>query len=102
MAQLEEKIRLEQSAREKLAQTYEQSLNSGVNKLTRETSLLAEDPLVKEISLIVAKELMKTGKSNTQLANMISQRSHDKVLIDGVMQAAKVGTFGPPNDENEQ
>ena len=64
MAQLEEKIKVEQGAREKLTNTYEASLNQGVNKLNTETQLLAEDPLVREISLIVAKELMKSGKSN--------------------------------------
>ena len=33
--------------------------NSGVNKLNDETQMLAENPLVREISLIVAKELLK-------------------------------------------
>jgi hypothetical protein len=46
-----------------------------VTRLNNETNLLAEDPLVREISLIVAKELMKTGKSNTQLAELVKQRS---------------------------
>jgi hypothetical protein len=84
MAQLEEKIKMEQQAREKLTVTYEESLNQGVTKLNSETNLLAEDPLVREISLIVAKELMKSGKSNTQLAELVKQRSQDKSLIDEV------------------
>jgi hypothetical protein len=37
MAQLEEKIKLEQAAREKLTQTYEASLKTGCEKLERET-----------------------------------------------------------------
>jgi hypothetical protein len=32
-----------------------------VNRLNEETQVLAEDPLVKEISLIVAKELIQRG-----------------------------------------
>jgi hypothetical protein len=37
MAQLEEKIKIEQEARESLTQTYETSLNHGVSKLNTET-----------------------------------------------------------------
>jgi len=59
MAQLEDKIKSEVEARENLAQVYENSLNQGVNKLNHETQNLAENPLVREISLIVAKELLK-------------------------------------------
>jgi hypothetical protein len=67
-----------------LTVTYEESLNTGITKLNTETNLLAEDPLVREISLIVAKELMKSGKSNNQLAELVKQRSQDKSLIDEV------------------
>lgn len=59
MAQLEDKIKVEQEAREQLTRTYEASLNHGVTKLNNETQVLAENPLVREISLIVARELMK-------------------------------------------
>lgn len=55
MAQLEDKIKTEVQARERLTQTYEQSLNRGAQKLNQETELLAQNPLVHEISLIVAK-----------------------------------------------
>ena len=75
---------MEQTAREKLTQTYESSLNQGVNKLNCETTVLAEDPLVREISLLVAKELMKSGKTNGQLADLIRTRSQDKGLIEEV------------------
>lgn len=61
MAQLEDKIAVEVEARENLTRTYEASLNSGVNRLNQETQVLADDPLVKQISLIVAKELMQRG-----------------------------------------
>lgn len=63
MAQLEEKIKVEQDAREQLTVTYEASLNQGVNKLNTETQVLAENPLVKEISLLVARELIKNGQN---------------------------------------
>jgi len=64
MAQLEEKIKIEQDARESLTQTYESSLNQGVSRLNTETQVLAENPLVREISLIVARELMKKSSGN--------------------------------------
>ena len=54
MAQLEEKIRIEVRAREDLTKTYEASLNRGVVQLNEETRLLADNPLIKEVSLIVA------------------------------------------------
>ena len=54
MAQLEEKIRIEVRAKEELTKTYEASLNRGAGQLNEETRLLAENPLVREVSLIVA------------------------------------------------
>jgi len=54
MAQLQEKIRIEISAREDLTKTYETSLNKGAFQLNEETKSLSENPLVREISLIVA------------------------------------------------
>ena len=54
MAQLEDKISSEQDSQKTLAQQYEQSLNHGVNKFSSETQQLAESPLVREISLLVA------------------------------------------------
>ena len=54
MAQLQEKIRIEVLAREELARTYELSLKRGVVQLNEETRSLAENPLVKEISIMVA------------------------------------------------
>ena len=54
MAQLQEKIRVEVQAREELTRTYESSLNRGVVQLNQETRSLADNPLVKEISLLVA------------------------------------------------
>lgn len=50
MAQLEDKIKQEQIAREQLALEYEQSLNMGVDKLNVETrDLQSSDPMLKEI-----------------------------------------------------
>ena len=54
MAQLQEKISIEVAAKEELAKTYELSLNKGVDQLNEETKQLADNPLVKEISIIVA------------------------------------------------
>ncbi len=55
MAQLQEKIRIEVAAKEELAKTYEGSLNKGVGSLNDETKQLQQNPLVQEISLIVAR-----------------------------------------------
>jgi hypothetical protein len=55
MAQIEDKIKQEVQAREQLTVSYEGSLNKGVSKLNQETGLLADNPLVHEISLVVAK-----------------------------------------------
>ena len=86
MAQLEEKIKNEVEAREKLAQTYERSLNSGVHQLNSETQMLAENPLVREISLIVANELIKKGQTNGELADLLRQRSRDQDLLNEVFK----------------
>jgi uncharacterized protein YdcH (DUF465 family) len=59
MAQLEDKIKSEVQAREDLTNTYETSLNKGVTVLNRETNLLAENPLIHEISIVVAKQLLQ-------------------------------------------
>lgn len=55
MAQLEDKIKSEVQAREDLTQTYEGSLNRGMTTFNYETTLLADNPLIKEISLVVAR-----------------------------------------------
>jgi len=55
MAQLEDKIKSEVQAREQLTVTYEKSLNRGVTVLNKETTLLADNPLIQEISIVVAK-----------------------------------------------
>lgn len=77
MAQLEDKIKTEVEARENLTRVYENSLNNGVNKLNDETQMLAENPLVREISLIVAKELLKQSANNPSMQELLRQRSQD-------------------------
>ncbi|CDW80263.1 UNKNOWN [Stylonychia lemnae] len=77
MVQLQEKIRIEVAAREELAITYEQSLNKGVGQLNNETAVLAENPLIKEISLIVAQELINKSRAegrplDQSLTNLLS------------------------------
>jgi hypothetical protein len=72
MAQLQEKISIEVRAKEELAKTYEQSLNKGVVQLNEETRNLAENPLVQEISLIVAQELVRKSQGgDANIAQLI-------------------------------
>jgi len=55
MAQLEDKIKIEVQAREHLSVTYDGSLARGVTQFNNETNLLADNPLIREISLVVAR-----------------------------------------------
>ena len=71
MAQLQEKIRIEVAAREELTRTYENSLNRGVVQLNEETRNLAENPLVKEISLLVAQELINKSRSDPSVMQQL-------------------------------
>lgn len=64
---MKQKIKTEVQAREQLAYTYERSLNLGAQRLNNETEKLAENPLVKEISLIVAAELLKKGTTDVSI-----------------------------------
>jgi hypothetical protein len=78
---------VEQDAREELAHTYQTSLNQGVSRLNTETQQLAENPLVREISLIVAKELMKKSQGNQGLEEMIRQGSVTGSLLEQVFSS---------------
>ena len=49
MAQLEDKIKMEQDAREVLTHTYDASLNTGFNRLNVETHTLSQNPLIHEV-----------------------------------------------------
>ncbi len=71
MAQLQEKIRIEVAAREELTRTYENSLTRGVVQLNEETRNLAENPLVKEISLLVAQELINKSRSDPSVMQQL-------------------------------
>ena len=71
MAQLQEKIRIEQMAKEKLGIQYENSLNKGAEEFNAEAAELSESPLVKEISLIVAQTLQRQSMSDPQLKEII-------------------------------
>jgi len=59
MAQLQEKIRIEQAAKEELGLSYESALNKGADGFNLEAATLSESPLVKEISLMVAQQLTR-------------------------------------------
>ena len=62
MQQLEDKIKMEQDARERLTVTYDQSLNSGFNKLNVETQVLSANPLVHEV---IIPQIPETNESET-------------------------------------
>ena len=49
VSELEEKIKQEQEAREKLTTMYDSSLALGYNRLTSETAILSQNPLLKEV-----------------------------------------------------
>jgi len=51
MAHMEDKIKLEQEARQKLAEAYDKSLNFGFNVLTSQTQTLQANPLIHEVVL---------------------------------------------------
>lgn len=46
--------------------TYERSLNQGVGTMGKETTELAENPLVREISLVIAKQLITKNASQAE------------------------------------
>ena len=80
MGQLEQSIKKEVSAREQLTVTYENSMNKGMNVLQTETNLLADNPLVHEISLVVAKELLTKSKQDPSALNQIlTQEQRDQL-----------------------
>jgi len=80
MAQLEDKIKTEVQAREQLTITYESSLNRGVNVLNKETNLLADNPLIHEISIIVAKQLLQRSKEDPNAINaMLTQEQREQL-----------------------
>lgn len=65
--QLEEKIRIEVIGREQITKQYELAINSGGEKLNNETTNLSDSPLVREISLLVAAELLRNGQTSESL-----------------------------------
>jgi len=92
MADLEERIKIEQQAREQLTKKYEASLNQGVNQFNQETEILyADHPLVKDISLIVAQKLLQNANGNDNLQTMLRQSSLNSTLMEQV--------FSTPRDQ---
>ena len=82
MAQLEDKIKTEVQAREQLAVAYESSLNKGVKTLNSETGLLADNPLVHEISLVVAKQLLSKSKEDPESLNaLLTQEQREQLAM---------------------
>ena len=63
-------------AREELTRTYENSLNRGVVQLNEETRSLSENPLVREISLLVAQELLNKSRHDPNIAGLLNHSAH--------------------------
>ena len=82
LRQLEGKLKTEVQAREQLTVAYESSLNKGVQKVNRETQLLADNPLVNEISLVVAKQLLTASKQDPDALNqMLTQEQRESLSM---------------------
>ena len=53
---------------------YEASINKGAMKLNQETEHLAQNPLIKEISLLVAQQLIQNGhQSSTNMQELVAK-----------------------------
>jgi hypothetical protein len=68
-------------------------LNRGVGKLNRETNLLADNPLVHEISLIVAKQLLTKSKEDPEQLNQLltyEQREQLAILKNQIQQKENI------------
>ena len=69
-------------AREQLTVTYESSLNKGVTTLNQETNLLADNPLVHEISLVVAKQLLTKSREDPEHLNaLLTQEQREQLAM---------------------
>tara|TARA_B110000285_G_C14938973_1_gene521046 strand:- start:62 stop:295 length:234 start_codon:yes stop_codon:yes gene_type:complete len=57
-------------------------LNKGVNILNQETNLLANNPLVHEISLVVAKQLLTKSKEDPEQLNaLLTQEQREQLAL---------------------
>jgi len=68
-------------------------LNRGVGKLNQETNLLADNPLVHEISLIVAKQLLTKSKEDPEQLNQLltfEQREQLAILTNQIQQKENI------------
>lgn len=75
VAQLQERIHVEMTAKEDLTKTYEGSINQGVGRFNDETKQLAENPLIKEISLIIAEQIQrKTAAQESHFGQSLNTR----------------------------
>jgi hypothetical protein len=63
------------TAQEDLTKTYEGSINNGVGKFNEETRVLAENPMIKEISLIIAQEIQRKSSADPNMSNTIGGQS---------------------------
>ena len=74
MATLEDKIKEEQDAREVLTNTYDNSLNTGYDKLNSETYRLSKNPLIKEVITTKVPEAGADDEFSTDLEVEVKTR----------------------------
>jgi len=72
MATLQAEIETVVRAKEKLGSSYEQSLHKGATHFNEETRQLADNPLIKEISLIVAQKLQRQSLQDPELREILA------------------------------
>ena len=57
-------------------------MNRGVNVLNKETTLLAENPIIKDISIVVAQQLLQKAKEDPGALNgMLTQEQREQLAM---------------------
>jgi hypothetical protein len=77
--------------------TYENSLNKGVSVLNNETTLLADNPLIHEISIVVAKQLLSKSKEDPNALNAMLTQEQREQLASLQMTLGNRGAAVGPN-----
>jgi Spy/CpxP family protein refolding chaperone len=98
MAQLEDKIKNEVQSRENLTSTYQSSLNKGVGQLNVETQALAENPLIKEISLLVAQQLIQKQEVDPKFQSMLTPQQQMQLQS----LQTQIPSTGPQQNQAQQ
>ena len=57
-------------------------MNRGVNAINKETTLLAENPIIKDISIVVAQQLLAKAKNEPGALNvMLTQEQREQLSM---------------------